>query len=71
MEAARQSKIAEMAEANESEKGVMFGGEKTWLIKIPISDIKIGPRFKVESSNRIPRSNYERNGDEILVHWFL
>jgi hypothetical protein len=50
MEAARQSKIAEMAEANESEKGVMFGGEKTWLIKIPISDIKIGPRFKVESS---------------------
>jgi hypothetical protein len=40
MEAARQSKIAEMAEANESGKGVMFGGEKTWLIKYQYQTLK-------------------------------
>jgi hypothetical protein len=45
--------------------------EKDMAEKIPISDIKIGPRFKVESSNQIPRSNYERKGDEILARWFL
>jgi hypothetical protein len=35
--------------------------------KIPISDIKVGPRFRIESSNQIPRINYERKGGEILV----
>jgi hypothetical protein len=41
--------------------------EKDMADKIPISDIKIGHRFKVESSNQTPRMK----GDEILARWFL